>query len=72
MDIYPGYLMPSVKRRVHLLGSLIRAGLTEQLHPFDRTVFGCLKATKKSLQIKFVHSEPGAQMTKRRAAQIPQ
>jgi hypothetical protein len=73
MDIYRVHVMPAVKRRAHLLGfkvHFIPAGRTDQLQPLDRTVFGCLKATARSLYCRFVHDAPGAKVTPEDAVEI--
>jgi hypothetical protein len=75
MDIYPVHLMPSVKRRTLLLSfqvHFIPAGLTYQYHPLDRAVFGCLKATVRSLYSRFVHDAAGGSATKRKVVEILQ
>jgi hypothetical protein len=73
MDIYPVHLIPSVKRRALLLGfqvHFIPAGLTDQYQPLDRAVFGCLKATARSLYSRSVHDAPGGSITRRKAVEI--
>jgi hypothetical protein len=55
-----------------LQGSFYPTGLTDQLQPLDRMLFGCLKAAASSLYIKFMHDDPGTKQRRHRAVQILQ